>query len=443
MTVVSTATLTMGAKAAEKPNVIVIMADDLGYRDLGFQGSPTVKTPNIDAIAQSGIIFSDAHTTASVSAPSRAGFMIGRYPQRAGFEANIPPKGKGLDPNEFTFADGMKSLGYNTYVCGKWHIGKGEKMHPMSRGFDEYCGNGAMTGELKGSKGNFPSEMELNQKPISVSGHKTNILTDQALKMINKDKEKPFFMFLAYFAPHAPLQAPKEEIEKANGNVYHAMIQNMDKNIGRIIKQLKDDGRYENTMIWFLSDNGGIAGAASNYPLNGMKGIKMEGGQRVPFVLSWPKKIKGGQRFDRLTSSMDIMATSYAVAGGEKTPKPLDGVNLMPYVTKEKSGSPHQTLYWRKLEGAAIRHGKWKMIRSEGLPIMLYNLETDKSELSNIAKSNPEVLKELTEKLEAWETELKEPLWREGKGFIKVRKKKYIKFSNLKKVKQTLREKIQ
>lgn len=421
------------SQAQKQPNVLVIMADDLGYEDLGFQGSPKVKTPNIDAIARSGIIFSDAHTTASVCAPSRAGFMIGRYPQRAGFEANQPPTGKGLDPSEYTFADGMKSLGYKTYVCGKWHVGRGSKMHPMSRGFDEYCGNGALSHEFKGAKGFFPKEMELNKEKIKVSGHKTDILTDQALKMLNKDKDKPFFMFLSYFAPHTPLQAPKEEVKKAAGNVYHAMIQNMDKNIGRVIAKLKEDGRYENTMIWFLSDNGGTCKQMSNKPLNGKKGIKLEGGQRVPFVLSWPKKIKPGQRFDGITSSMDIFATSFKAGGGKTTPKPLDGVDIMPYITDKKTGNPHDILLWRKLEGAAVRMGNWKLIRTAGLPLMLYNLEDDLGETSNLAKSNPEKAQALLKRLESWEKELKSPLWKEGKKFVGMRKSHYLKYTKMKK----------
>lgn len=290
----------------------------------------------------------------------------------------------------------------------------------MNRGFDNFY-----TSALK-SGGNFAKKMKFNNEIVTVDNHRTDNITDYAFKILAKDQDQPFFMFLSYFAPHTPLQATPEEIKKASGNKYHAMIQNMDRNVGRVIAQLKEDGRYGNTIIWFLSDNGGAVAQAKNLPLNGQKGIKLEGGQRVPFTMTWPAKLKGGRKYAGLTSSMDIFATSFALCGGKTTLKPLDGVNIFPYLTGQKKGEPHNILLWRKLEGAAVRIDDWKLIRAEGVPMMLYNLKDDLSERNNLAESNPEKVQELLKRLETWEKELQDPFWNEGKHYVKKRKGKYL-----------------
>ena len=418
-------------QSPEKPNVLVIMADDLGYNDLGYQGSSVVKTPHIDALAHTGVIFTDAHTAASVCSPSRAGFITGRYQQRFGHEANCPPDGLGMDTSEYTMGQAFQSLGYKTYIVGKWHLGNREDHYPTQRGFDEFWGlregSRSFFPEKKVKQGN-PRSIELNGEAVAFEGFLTDRMTDQAIRMISSDKEAPFFMFLSYTAPHTPLQATPKDLARANGNAYHALIQNMDDNIGRLMKHLEDNQLKENTIIWFLSDNGGTVHQASNKPLNGKKGIKFEGGQRVPFILNWPQGAPQGTRFDGLSSAMDIFATSFKLAGGTETPRPLDGVDLLPFVTGQVSGEPHDTLYWRKLEGKAIRSGDWKLILTEGLDPMLYNLAKDISERSNEAKNSPERVDQLRKKLEAWESEMIAPQWEEGKKWTKVRKEHYIKF---------------
>ena len=425
----------LGVNAADsRPNVIVIMADDLGYNDVGFHGSEKVKTPHLDKIAASGTIFTDAHTAASVCSPSRAGFITGRYQQRFGHEANCPPNGQGMDVNEYTMGQAFQSLGYGTVLIGKWHLGNLEKHYPTNRGFDHFFGlregSRSFWYNKKDDRRSTNKAIERNGEMVKFDKHLTEVLTDEAIKYVN-EVDKPFFMFLSHTAPHGPLQAGKDDLERANGNPYHALIQDMDDNIGRLIEVLKKNGQYENTMIWFLSDNGGTVKQASNYPLNGKKGIKFEGGQRVPFVLSWPKVLPAGKKFDGLTSAMDIFATSYKAAGGKTTPKPLDGVDLLPYVKGDKKGNPHEVLFFRKLEGAAVRLGQWKLIRTEGLPLMLYNLEKDLSERKNLAQSNPEKAQELLRKLENWEKELVESWWGEP-GWEKARKKDYIRFRDAK-----------
>ncbi|NQZ56441.1 MAG: sulfatase [Lentisphaeraceae bacterium] len=431
------------AATSAKPNVIVIMADDLGYRDLGFQGSPVVKTPHLDKLAHGGVIFSDAHAAASVCSPSRAGFITGRYQQRFGHESNCPRGKQGMDTSEYTMGQAFKSLNYKTIMIGKWHLGNLEEMYPTVRGFDEFYGlregSRSFFYSKKEKLGNYHS-MELNGKHAKFEGHLTDRMTDQAIKIVDSSKDKPFFMFLSYTAPHSPLQATPEDIAKANGNKYHALIQNMDDNIGRLVKYLEDNKLRENTMIWFFSDNGGTTGASSNYPLNGKKGVEFEGGTRVPFIVNWPAKIAAGKKFDGLTSAMDIFPTCFKLAGGKTTPKALDGVDLMPFLEGQKSGSPHEVLFWRKLEQAAVRIGDWKLIRAEGLPAMLYNLAADKSELNDLAAANPEKVKNMQQRIKSWETELIEPLWQEGKGFIKMRYQKNILFRDAPKVAQTLSE---
>jgi len=417
--------------ADERPNVLVIMADDLGYNDLGFQGSETFKTPHLDAIAKSGIVFTDGHTAASVCSPSRAGFITARYQQRFGHEANCPPNGKGMDTSEYTMGQAFQSLGYKSYLVGKWHLGNTKEQYPTTRGFDEFYGlrEGSRSFFCKPNEKFNAHSIEHNGKHIKFEGFLTDRMTDEAIRMMKSSGDTPFFMFLSYTAPHAPLQATKEDLAKAGGDAYRALVQNMDDNIGRVVADLKKRGEYENTIIWFLSDNGGTTGKASNYPLNGKKGIKFEGGQRVPFVMSWPARLKGGKVYKGLTSALDIFPTSYALAGGqEKMPKLLDGVNIWPHVTGVKATPPHDRLFWKKLEGKAMRKGTWKLIITEGLDPMLYDLSTDLSERNNLAEKEAERVKVMSAELAAWEQEMIAPLWKEAKKWTAVRKKAYEMF---------------
>jgi arylsulfatase A-like enzyme len=413
-----------------KPNVIVIMADDLGYHDLGFQGSDTIETPHIDTLAASGVVFTDAHVSASVCGPSRAGFITGRYQTRFGYEANplqhdrTKPTGLGVDLAERTMGEAFKSLGYTTSIIGKWHLGDTEAHYPNNRGFDHFWG-------IRGGSRHYwynpeecdvpgsPRAIEHNGTQIKIDGFLTDLMADQAIEFVETNKDKPFFIFLSFTAPHTPLQAKQEDLDKYDGNAYAALVDNMDQNVGRLLKTLEHHKLRENTMIWFLSDNGGVVEAASNQPLKGTKGMKFDGGHRVPFVLNWPAKLKPGT-YDKLTSALDIFATSYAAAGGEPfTDRPLDGVNLLPHVSGDRSDAPHDQLYWRRLGVAAIRDGDWKLIRATkmGGGHALYNIAEDIAEQNNLAKKMPEKAKELLDKLSAWEEPMLQPLWGETKGW--------------------------
>ncbi len=415
-----------------KPNVIVILADDLGYHDLGFQGAQNIKTPNLDQLAAGGTIFTDAHTTASVCSPSRAGFMTGRYQQRFGHEANVPPPEHGMDTSEYTMGQAFQSLGYSTFLVGKWHLGDPDRCYPTRRGFDEFWGlrEGSRRywyDESKSDKQGDPHAIEHNGKQVKFEGFLTDRFTDEAIRMA-KSAKNPFFLFLSYTAPHAPLEAEQADLDRANQDAYVALVQNMDDNIGRLIASLEEQEIRDNTLIWFFSDNGGVCASASNVPLNGKKGIKFEGGQRVPFIMNWPGHVPAGKTYNGLTSTMDIFPTSFKLGGGIKTPRPLDGVDLMPFLTGTAAAIPHQNLFWKKLEGSAVRSGNWKMIQTQGLPTMLYNLQTDLSEYKNIAEQHPEKVKELQTLYRVWDKQTVPAQWGEAARYVEVRRNDYIRF---------------
>lgn len=428
----------LAIQAAEKPNVIIILADDLGYHDLGFQGSKRIKTPHLDRLAAAGTVFTDAHTTASVCSPSRAGLITGRYQQRFGHEANVPPPGHGMDTSEFTIGQAFQSLGYSTFVVGKWHLGNPDRCYPTRRGFDEFWGlrEGSRRYWYDPQRSDRPGDphgIEHDGEQVAFDGFLTDRFTDHAIRMI-ASSEKPFFLFLSYTAPHGPLEAGEADLARADGrDPYAALVQNMDDNIGRLISHLEKQQQRDNTLVWFLSDNGGVAPTASNVPLNGRKGIKFEGGQRVPFIVNWPGHITAGKTFAGLTSAMDIFPTSFKLAGGTNTPRPLDGVDLMPYLTGEKTGSPHQRLFWKKLEGSAVRDGDWKWIKTAGLPPMLYNLQNDLSEYHNLAESRPDKANQLAGLFGSWNAELVPAQWGEGERYLKIRRAEYIRFRDSRK----------
>jgi len=408
--------------AAEKPNVLLILADDLGYHDLGFQGSTHIKTPHLDWLAGQGTRFTDGHVSSTVCSPSRAGLVTGRYQQRFGHEANCPPGKHGMDLNERTIGQAMKDAGYRTAIFGKWHLGNMPNQYPTARGFEAFWGlrEGSRDfwyNEKKSDKPGNPHAIEHNGKQVKFEGHLTDRLGDRAVEFIEAKNDKPFFIFLSFTAPHAPLQSKVED-----GKGYVGLIQGMDRNIGMVIESLKKSGKLENTIIWFLSDNGGTCAAASNVPLGGKKGVEFEGGHRVPFILYWKNHVPAGKDYKSMVSALDIFATSVAAGGGSlKQDRPLDGVDLIPFINGKSKGVPHQQLYWRKLECADVRDGKWKLIRVENLEPALYNLETDLGETKNLASKMPEKVAQMSKQLSAWERDKVKPQWMEGKMWTKVR----------------------
>ena len=406
----------------QQPNIIVILADDAGYADFGFMGSTDLETPNIDKLAADGVIFTDAHVSATVCAPSRAGLLTGRYQQRSGFECNVPPHGKGLGRDEKTIGNALQAQGYKTIAIGKWHVGETEEHHPNNRGFHEFYGflggSRSYFKDEKVDKEGNPHAILHNKQRVDFKGYLTDVFGDKAVEYIQQSDEQPFFMYLAFNAVHTPMHAKEEHLKKYEDHSRQqlaAMTWSFDENVGKVVTQLKKQGIYENTLIFFLSDNGGAYNNQSScLPLKGWKGNKFEGGHRVPFFITYPSKVTGGQVFNGLTSAFDIFATSINVAGVRKHHGlPIDGVNLMPFLNGKKTGNPHEVLFWRKDEMAGARYNEYKLIRLENYGYRLYNLEEDLEEKIDLQYKNDDVFHDIADKLEAWENKMMEPLWLE------------------------------
>jgi arylsulfatase A-like enzyme len=461
----------------KRPNIIVILADDLGYGDTAVYGSKIIKTPNIDQLAADGVRFTQAYVSHPVCSPSRAGLLTGRYQTRFGWEFN--PVGRdrsgGVSLHEAFIGAIMKSAGYHTGMIGKWHLGEAPGYQPLDRGFDEYFGTlegatsylthmepGDETYNPPGSEGSFRatakdplpptatddermayvrkmSPIRRGREVVDVPGYLTDAFTDDAVRFIGENKDRPFFLYLAYNAAHTPLQATKKYMDRYRDvpdrgkRVYAAMVSALDDGVGAVRAKLKAEGLEKNTLIIFLSDNGCagyIQGACSNAPLNGFKGTHLEGGVRVPYIVAWPGQVKGGRVDDRTISSLDIVPTAAALAGA-KLPHGSDGVNLMPYLAVGDRRVPNPTLYWRAGNNFAIRDGGWKMwladkadpgsggaagehaeITPDHTPLvpspfgqhaMLFDLSKDVGEKTNLAPSQPKVVADLEAKLKVWD----------------------------------------
>ncbi|WP_256009917.1 sulfatase-like hydrolase/transferase [Desertivirga xinjiangensis] len=422
---------------SKEPNIIVIVSDDAGYADFGVYGGKEIPTPNIDLIAGNGILFSDAYVSASVCAPSRAGILTGRYQQRFGFEHNISNKPAdgyqlsdiGLDPNEKTIGDHMKSNGYRTIAIGKWHQGEEEKHFPLNRGFDEFYGF------LEGHRDFFAYRKERARKfamfdnhqivPESEIGYLTDMFTERASLFITENQDKPFFMYLAYNAVHVPMNAKPELMNKFSyipdkgRRAYAAMMASLDEGVGSIVNVLQKNDLFDNTLIVFINDNGAATGNFSdNGHLRGLKGSKWEGGIRVACLMQWPGHIPAGKKYNQTVSALDIVPTAIAAAGGRHAGiKPLDGKDLLPFISGRNDKTPHKILFWRRGVAAAVRNGEWKLIRSGPQnPVLLFNLKKDISETTNLASRYPAKVKRLSEQLEKWEKTIDKPHWESAYG---------------------------
>ncbi len=404
---------------AKRPNVILIVSDDQGYADAGFQGSKEIPTPSLDALAQSGVICTQGYVTFPVCSPSRAAFLAGRHGARFGYDANPDGNYKvrsmaGLPLTEQTMGDAMKAVGYKTGLIGKWHLGSETYFHPNERGFDEFFGflsGGHKYMDWTPSSGyEAPILRNKEQVPDANQKYLTDLLSDEAVAFVDRHQSEPFFLYMAYNAPHTPLQAPKQYLDrvskdlKGSRKTYAAMVLAMDDGIGRLRARLKELNLSDNTLIYFITDNGGAKGAAyNNAPLRGRKGEMWEGGIRVPFVVSWPNQIKAGGIYNQPVSSLDFLPTALAAAGGADSGKPAgDGVNLLPYLSGQTKGAPHDTLYWRHHNGTfAIREGDWKLVQErEGR--FLFNIAQDIDEKNDLLKSNPQLAARLFQKWQTW-----------------------------------------
>ena len=407
---------------AERPNVLVILIDDAGYNDFGFMGSPELRTPHIDALSGEGVVFSNGHVAATVSSPSRACLITGRYGHRFGYECNLSDNINGLPTDEQTLGQVFQKAGYRTAAIGKWHLGSRDELHPNRRGFDLFYGMKAgqrdyFYDENKSDRPGDERNLLLNDRQVKFDGYLTDVFSDKAVDFI-KESTTPFMMYLSYNAVHTPMQATPEDLALFKGHPRQklaAMTYALDRGIGKVVQALKETGKYDNTLIFFLSDNGGATiNQSSNLPLKGFKGNKFEGGHRVPFFMVWKNKITSTGNYNGLVSSLDIFATAIDAAGIKKTKNTLDGVSLLPYVTKGKKGQPHKALYWRKLDTRAIRCGDYKLIITRGVDSVLYDIRNDLEEQVDLKDQKPEVFRKLYKKLSKWEHAVCiEPLWRE------------------------------
>ncbi len=391
------------------PNIIIVLADDLGYNDVSFNGSTEIPTPNIDRIANNGVKFTNGYVSYAVCGPSRAGLITGRYQGRFGFSRNplFAPNdpSQGLPLSEETMAKTLSRGGYKSLALGKWHLGAHESQRPLKRGFTEFYG--FLTGghyyfpedltlndisEIESQYAAYRTKLLKNDTRVEEKEYLTDALSREAVDFIGRNKDNPFFIYLAYNAPHTPLQATEkylsrfDHITDKKRKTYAAMVSAVDDGVGSVLDKLEELEISDNTLVFFLSDNGGPEphNASDNGALRGTKGSLWEGGIRVPFAVQWPGTIPAAQVYDHPIISLDIFATAAALAKVKPKNK-LDGVNLIPYLTGEENGAPHKSLQWRMYDkkAYAIRKGDYKMVNVDGEKEMLFHITND------IGESNP------------------------------------------------------
>lgn len=457
--------------AESRPNIVLLVADDLGYGELGCQGNPEIPTPHIDSIASNGVRFTAGYVTASFCSASRAGFMTGRYQTRFGYEFN--PIGAqnedpqaGLPASQVTLAQHLHDAGYTTALIGKWHLGGHANYHPHRRGFDEFFGftheghyyvpppyDGVTTmlrrrtlpsggqGRWISADGKlvYSTHMRHDEpaydannpivrggQPVEESAYFTDALTREAVDFIDRNEEKPFFLYLAYNAVHSPLQAADAymdrfaHIDDVQRRIFAAMLSNLDESVGQVLQALRRGDQWENTLVVFLSDNGGPTRelTSSNLPLRGGKGDVFEGGVRVPFLMQWPGVLPGGSIYHQPVVSLDIYGTAAAAADAPiPAERAIDGVDLLPYLTGREAAEarPHATLFWRIGGRTAVRAGDWKLLRnarrSQNAPWQLFNLAEDLSEENNLYAAQPAKAAELKAIWQRLDQEMVDPIW--------------------------------
>lgn len=405
---------TQAQTESKRPNVLILLTDDTGWAEYGFQGNKEIPTPNIDSIAQAGTKFYQGYVSGPYCSPTRAGLMTGRYQTRFGHEFNSTAQLSGLKLDEKTIAEYLKTEGYSTCAIGKWHLGTNEPYRPYQRGFDEFFGTLANTAFFHPA--NFidsRKSLKAQRKIEDDKFYTTQAYAERAVDWLDRNSQKSWFLYVPFNAQHEPLQAPEEllakfaHIKDEKRRRFAAAMSAKDDAVGRILKKIKDMGQEENTIVFFLSDNGGPTGqtTSSNLPLHGFKATTWEGGVRVPFCVKWPGHIPAGKVYDKPVIQLDILPTILAVTSTKIKPtKPLDGVNLMPYLSGENQGKPHDSLFWKFGQQWAIRKGDWKLVVARGgsMTPELYRLSDDISESKNLADENPKVVAELTADYQKW-----------------------------------------
>ena len=444
--VLTTCVAAESSNGDERPNILVIVADDLGYGDLGFTGSTDIETSVINGLADNGVVVENGYVVHPYCGPSRAGLFTGRYPARFGMEFNVDyspyDEHMGLPTSERTIANRLQQVGYRTGLIGKWHLGAAPPFHPHNRGFDYFYGF------LGGGHSYFPENVSVsvpltnpdgsphisaragyylplirNGRPAEFDEYLTTALSRDAARFVSEGDD-PFLLVLSYNAPHEPLEAPEELIERyahiedPERRTYAAMIHALDDGIGIVLDSLRESGKFGNTLIFFLSEHGGVfpeewmsyADWADSSPFRRGKVSLTEGGIHVPYIVHWPAKLPSGGTFDGLVSSLDIAATAVDVAGADSSDGLLEGKSLVPFLTGDKDGSPHDALFWRFAEGDhiwAVRTPDAKYLR-QGLPGVgraFFDMRVDPYETTNIVDQRPERQAELAQLWNEWNSQ--------------------------------------
>lgn len=413
----------LAAAEARKPNMVLIIADDLGYGDLScYGGAAAARTPHLDALAGSGILFTDAYASAPVCGPSRAGLITGRYQNRFGFEFNGSNE---LPKDQITMADELHRAGYATGIIGKWHLGSDSGNHPLDRGFDEFYGR------LEGMFPYLPQEagesirLMRQREMVEDDRYATDAFSEEAVGFIKRHREGPFFLIVSYNAVHYPMQAPPRYLDRSQASpvtdsakgsrrrIYEAMTTALDDGIGSILRTLRDENLNAQTLVVFMSDNGGPTPetTSSNGMLRGFKKDLWEGGIRVPMIASWPGVIEAGKVGREAITALDWFPTFRDLAGTPRDEKAkLDGVSLVSHL-RHQTPLPDRTLFWRFGKQWAVRQGPWKYLRFQDEPARLYDLMNDPSEISDQAAKLPARVAALDQELTRWEEGLVPPLW--------------------------------
>lgn len=416
----------VGRESPRKPNIVIVVADDLGYGELGCQGNKQIPTPNIDALAAAGVRFTNGYVSCPVCSPTRAGLMTGRYQQRFGHEFNPGPTAAaagdfGLSKKETTIAERLKTFGYTTGMVGKWHLGFTAEYLPTQRGFDSFFGFLGGAHSYVRDRPGTNREILRGDQGVNEKEYLTDAFGREACAFIDKNHDKSFLLYMPFNAVHAPLEASDKYRGRVAGisaqkrQTFAAMLVAMDDAVGKILGKLNEYKLDDNTLVVFFSDNGGPTPqtTSGNGPLRGFKGSVYEGGIRIPFAMRWTGKIPPGKVDDRPVIALDIHPTIVAAAGEKVEPSwNLDGVNLLPYLTGEKTGNPHDSLFWRYGDRHAIRHGNWKLLtNSPGETPSLFNLAEDIGESTDVASKNPEIATKLNDLWKSWNAQLEDPKW--------------------------------
>jgi arylsulfatase A-like enzyme len=426
-----------------KPNIVILLADDLGHADVGFNGCRDIPTPNLDSLARNGVRCTNGYVSGPYCSPTRAGLLTGRYQQRFGHEfnpGNEEGKNVGLPLTETTLADRLRTAGYATGLVGKWHLGAAPQFRPKRRGFDEFYGF------LGGAHPYFPGQgapIYRGTEVVQENEYLTDAIGREAVGFINRHKESPFFLEVAFNAVHTPMHATDErlarfaDIKNETRRTYAAMLTALDEAVGKVLDTLRGAGLEQNTLIFFFSDNGGptmlgtTINGARNDPLRGSKRTTLEGGIHVPFVVQWKGTLPAGSVVDHPVIQLDVLPTALAAAGVSTDPRwRLDGVNLLPSLRGEVAAAPHRELYWRLGEQWAVRQGDWKLVRydlavdtagvkSAAASVKvtvprLYNLIQDPGEVHDLAAERSDKVAELLGVWKAWNSTLARPLWGPG-----------------------------